>query len=64
MHTALREYALSSASVRASTKRRRRLGRFEGYYVRVQYQVPRDNRSVCFSYHSVTSDVVHAAGIS
>lgn len=27
--TALREYALSSASLRASTKRRRRLGRFE-----------------------------------
>ncbi len=29
--TALREYALSSASVRASTKKRRRFGRLEGW---------------------------------
>jgi hypothetical protein len=30
-HTAFLEYALSSASVRASTNRRRRLGRLDGY---------------------------------
>ena len=29
--TAFLEYALSSASLRASTKRRRRFGRFDGY---------------------------------
>lgn len=55
IRTALREYALSSASVRASTKRRRRLGKLDGYGTRQIGQIFTGDQGGI--YHVATTDI-------